>query len=74
MDYKTMGLWVAAVLIASVSVTVWIVTTHAQHPHKGVVTERTFMQFLNHEKEWREEIRHDIREMKQLLRQYEYEP
>ena len=59
--------WIAASIGVSVTVTVFLIKNHAQGKHKDSVSMAMFEQYMEHAREFREEIRKDVRDIKQML-------
>ena len=72
-------IWIGGAIAVSVSVAVWMINAHSAIPaHDGAVTIELFeqnvksqemirRQYMQNEKEWRDEMRREINEIKALL-------
>jgi hypothetical protein len=60
--------FIALSIGVSASVTVWVVGTHAQMPHRDAVSQALFDQYQRNNREWVEELKADISELKVLIK------
>ena len=61
-------MWIGVAGAAMLTVMAWMITNHSQHPHAGTISEATYNRDQANEREWRNELRADIKEIKRSLR------
>lgn len=59
--------WMGAGVALCISITLWLLSAHADAPHRDAVSNAVFEQYVEHQREWRDELKADIQEIKRLL-------
>lgn len=59
--------WIGGGVALTISVTLWLLSAHADQPHVGAVRADQFQQYMENEREWRERLQNEIEEIKRLL-------
>jgi hypothetical protein len=55
--------YIAASIGISVSVTVWLLSLHADGIHEKAITGREYVEFRNHERVWRQSVNESLRDI-----------